>query len=136
MTFVMLFVVLVAAFLTMSLLLVLVTKKTREIGLLSALGGGTREIALCFCLQGVVIGVVPRHTRSPAKRDAVGSSRRSRQPPSNEGRSDNRTPNPRGPLGASVSEIATSRRTNPGVDETRVFFVSATGGSTGFGAAA
>ena len=58
MLFIMLFVVLVAAFLTMSLLLVLVLKKTREIGLLGALGAGQREIALCFCLQGVSVGVV------------------------------------------------------------------------------
>lgn len=58
MTFIMLFVVLVAAFLTMSLLLVLVLKKTREIGLLGALGAERRDIALCFCLQGVGIGVV------------------------------------------------------------------------------
>ena len=58
MTFVLLFVVLVAAFLTMSLLLVLVLKKTREIGLLGALGASRRQIALCFCLQGVGIGVV------------------------------------------------------------------------------
>src|SRR5208337_4272726 len=43
---------------TMSLLLVLVLKKTREIGLLGALGAGRRAIALCFCLQGVCIGIV------------------------------------------------------------------------------
>lgn len=58
MTFILLFVVLVAAFLTMSLLLVLVLKKTREIGLLGALGAGRREIAASFCLQGVLIGLV------------------------------------------------------------------------------
>ncbi|RFC50879.1 MAG: lipoprotein-releasing system permease protein [Verrucomicrobia bacterium] len=58
MMFVLLFVVLVAAFLTMSLLLVLVLKKTREIGLLGALGASRRQIALCFCLQGVGVGVV------------------------------------------------------------------------------
>lgn len=57
MLFIMLFVVLVAAFLTMSLLLVLVLKKTREIGLLGALGAGRRQIAYCFCFQGVVVGV-------------------------------------------------------------------------------
>ena len=51
-------VVLVAAFLTMSLLLVLVLKKTREIGLLGALGASRRQIALCFCLQGIGVGVV------------------------------------------------------------------------------
>ncbi len=58
MLFVLLFVVLVAAFLTMSLLLVLVLKKTREIGLLGALGASRPMIALCFCLQGVVVGLV------------------------------------------------------------------------------
>jgi len=58
MTVILLFVVIVAAFLTMSLLLVLVLKKTREIGLLGALGAGRRAIALCFCFQGVCIGVV------------------------------------------------------------------------------
>jgi lipoprotein-releasing system permease protein len=58
MMFVLLFVVLVAAFLTMSLLLVLVLKKTREIGLLGALGASRRQIALCFCLQGVGVGIV------------------------------------------------------------------------------
>ena len=56
--FIMMFVVVVAAFLTMSLLLVLVIKKTREIGLLAALGAGRRQIALCFCFQGFGIGVV------------------------------------------------------------------------------
>jgi lipoprotein-releasing system permease protein len=57
MLFIMLVVVIVAAFLTMSLLIVLVIKKTREIGLLGALGAGRREIALCFCFQGVAVGV-------------------------------------------------------------------------------
>jgi len=58
MTVILLFVVLVAAFLTMSLLLVLVMKKTREIGLLSALGATRKRVAMCFCLQGMAIGVV------------------------------------------------------------------------------
>ena len=57
MLFIILFVVVVAAFLTMSLLLVLVVKKTREIGLLGALGASRREVALCFCFQGVTTGV-------------------------------------------------------------------------------
>jgi lipoprotein-releasing system permease protein len=57
MLFILLFVVLVAAFLTMSLLLVLVLKKTREIGLLGALGASRRQIAACFCAQAIVIGV-------------------------------------------------------------------------------
>ena len=58
MTFILLIVVLVAAFLTMSLLLVLVFKKTREIGLLGALGATRGQVALCFCLQGVAIGII------------------------------------------------------------------------------
>jgi lipoprotein-releasing system permease protein len=58
MTFILLFVVLVAGFLTMSLLLVMVLRKTREIGLLGALGASRRGIALCFSIQGVAIGVV------------------------------------------------------------------------------
>jgi lipoprotein-releasing system permease protein len=58
MTFILLIVVLVAAFLTMSLLLVLVFKKTREIGLLGALGATRAQVALCFCLQGVAIGIL------------------------------------------------------------------------------
>lgn len=57
MLFILLFVVLVAAFLTMSLLLVLVLKKTREIGLLGALGASRRQIAACFCVQAIVIGI-------------------------------------------------------------------------------
>jgi len=58
MTLILLIVVLVAAFLTMSLLIVLVFKKTREIGLLAALGATRFQLALCFCLQGVGIGVL------------------------------------------------------------------------------
>jgi len=58
MTFMLLFVVLVSGFLTMSLLLVMVLRKTREIGLLGALGASRLQIALCFSLQGVAIGVV------------------------------------------------------------------------------
>lgn len=58
MTVILLFVVLVAAFLTMSLLIVLVLKKTREIGLFAALGATRLQVGLCFCLQGVGIGLV------------------------------------------------------------------------------
>jgi lipoprotein-releasing system permease protein len=49
---------LVASFMVMSLLLVLVIKKTREIGLLSALGGQPRQVALCFAAQGLFTGLV------------------------------------------------------------------------------
>ncbi|MGH7994947.1 MAG: ABC transporter permease [Opitutaceae bacterium] len=58
MTVILLFVILVAAFLTMSLLIVLVLKKTREIGLFAALGATRLQVGLCFCLQGVGIGIV------------------------------------------------------------------------------
>lgn len=58
MTVILLFVVLVAAFLTMSLLIVLVLRKTREIGLFAALGASRTQVGLCFCLQGVGIGIV------------------------------------------------------------------------------
>ena len=57
MLFILMFVVLVAAFMVTSLLLVLVLKKTREIGLLGALGAKRSQIAWCFCAQGVFIGV-------------------------------------------------------------------------------
>lgn len=58
MTLLLLIVVLVAAFLNMSLLIVLVIKKTREIGLLASLGASRLQIGLCFCIQGVWIGVI------------------------------------------------------------------------------
>jgi len=52
-----LFIVVVAAFSVTSSLLISVVRKTREIGLLGALGGKPREVALCFCFQGLLIGV-------------------------------------------------------------------------------
>ena len=54
--FLLLFIVIIAAFSVMSSLLISVVRKTREIGLLGALGGRPREIALCFCVQAFVIG--------------------------------------------------------------------------------
>lgn len=53
-----LFIILVASFSIMSSLLTTVVRKTREIGLLGALGGGPREIAACFCVQGFLIGLI------------------------------------------------------------------------------
>jgi lipoprotein-releasing system permease protein len=53
----MLFIVIIAAFSVMSSLLISVVRKTREIGLLNALGARVRDIALCFCVQAFVIGV-------------------------------------------------------------------------------
>jgi lipoprotein-releasing system permease protein len=55
--FLLLFIVIIAAFSVMSSLLISVVRKTREIGLLSALGGKAREVALCFCVQAFIIGV-------------------------------------------------------------------------------
>jgi len=55
--FLLLFIVLVAAFAITSSLLIAVVRKTREIGLLGALGGRPRQVAACFCFQGFFIGV-------------------------------------------------------------------------------
>jgi lipoprotein-releasing system permease protein len=57
MFFLLLIIVIVAAFSVMSSLLISVVRKTREIGLLGALGGRSRHVALCFCSQGFFIGV-------------------------------------------------------------------------------
>lgn len=56
--FIILFVILVAAFSITSSLMTTVVKKTREIGLLCTMGATPNGIALCFCLQGLMIGVV------------------------------------------------------------------------------
>lgn len=56
--FLLLFIVIVAGFSVASSLLISVVRKTREIGLLAALGGNSRQVALCFCFQGLVIGVL------------------------------------------------------------------------------
>lgn len=55
--FLLLFIVLVAAFAITSSLLITVVRKTKEIGLLGALGGQPRQIAACFCFQGFLLGV-------------------------------------------------------------------------------
>jgi lipoprotein-releasing system permease protein len=57
MFFLLLIIVIVAAFSVMSSLLISVVRKTREIGLLGALGGKSRHVAACFCAQGLFIGV-------------------------------------------------------------------------------
>lgn len=54
--FLLLFIVVVAGFSVASSLLISVVRKTREIGVLSAIGGKTRLIAACFCYQGLIIG--------------------------------------------------------------------------------
>jgi lipoprotein-releasing system permease protein len=56
--FLLLFIVIIAAFSVMSSLLISVVRKTREIGLLGALGASARGVALCFCAQAFVIGVI------------------------------------------------------------------------------
>jgi lipoprotein-releasing system permease protein len=58
MFFLLLFIVIVAAFSVTSSLLISVIRKTREIGLLGALGGRPRDVGLCFCAQGLCIGVL------------------------------------------------------------------------------
>ena len=55
--FLLTFIVVVAALSIMSSLLISVVRKTREIGLLGALGGSSRDVALCFCAQGLLLGV-------------------------------------------------------------------------------
>ena len=54
--FLLLFIIVVAAFSVASSLLIAVVRKTREIGLLGALGATPRQVAACFCFQGILIG--------------------------------------------------------------------------------
>lgn len=54
--FLLTFIIIVAAFSVTSSLLIAVVRKTREIGLLGALGGKPRHVAACFCFQGFLIG--------------------------------------------------------------------------------
>ncbi|MDD3180586.1 MAG: FtsX-like permease family protein [Opitutaceae bacterium] len=54
--FLLTFIIVVAAFSITSSLLMSVVRKTREIGLLGALGGSTRQVAVCFCVQGLILG--------------------------------------------------------------------------------
>ena len=56
--FLLLFIVIVAGFSVASSLLISVVRKTREIGLIGALGGKPRQVAACFCFQGLIIGVL------------------------------------------------------------------------------
>jgi lipoprotein-releasing system permease protein len=55
--FLLTFIIIVAAFSVMSSLLISVVRKTREIGLIGALGGKPRQVAACFCFQGLLIGL-------------------------------------------------------------------------------
>jgi lipoprotein-releasing system permease protein len=56
--FLLLFIIIVAAFSVTSSLLISVVRKTREIGLLGALGGRPVQVAACFCAQGLIIGLL------------------------------------------------------------------------------
>ncbi len=55
--FLLTFIIIVAAFSVTSSLLIAVVRKTREIGLLGALGARPRQVAACFCFQGFLIGL-------------------------------------------------------------------------------
>ncbi|MEM8549721.1 MAG: FtsX-like permease family protein, partial [Verrucomicrobiota bacterium] len=58
MSFIILFIILVAAFSIMSSLLTTVVRKTREIGLLGAMGATSGQIAGVYCIQGLIIGLL------------------------------------------------------------------------------
>jgi lipoprotein-releasing system permease protein len=55
--FLLLFIVIIASFSVMSSLVASVVRKTREIGLLGALGGSSSGVAMCFCVQAFLVGV-------------------------------------------------------------------------------
>ncbi|MDR1413654.1 MAG: ABC transporter permease [Puniceicoccales bacterium] len=55
--FILVFVLLISAFSIASSLVISVVRKTREIGLLSALGATKRQCAACFLVQGGVVGI-------------------------------------------------------------------------------
>ena len=54
--FLLTFIIIVSAFSVTSSLLISVVRKTREIGLLGALGARPVQVAACFCFQGLLIG--------------------------------------------------------------------------------
>ncbi|WOO41865.1 ABC transporter permease [Rubellicoccus peritrichatus] len=58
MTLIMVFIILVASFSIVSSLLTSVLRKTREIGLLGAMGGSPKHMGLMFAFQGFLIGCV------------------------------------------------------------------------------
>ncbi|MEM8867650.1 MAG: ABC transporter permease [Verrucomicrobiota bacterium] len=57
-SFIIIFIILVASFSIAIALMMAVIRKTREIGLLVAMGARPREVAYSFCFQGLVIGIV------------------------------------------------------------------------------
>jgi lipoprotein-releasing system permease protein len=58
MFFVLLFILLVASFSISSMLITNVVRKTREIGIIIAIGGNRCGIARCFFLQGLFVGII------------------------------------------------------------------------------
>ncbi len=58
MFFLMIPIVVVAAFAIANAQLLTVVRKTREIGLLGALGGKPKQLIACFCFQGFLIGIL------------------------------------------------------------------------------
>ncbi|MDR1401417.1 MAG: ABC transporter permease [Puniceicoccales bacterium] len=56
--FILVFILLISAFSIASSLIISVVRKTREIGLLSALGGTKKQCAACFLMQGAIIGII------------------------------------------------------------------------------
>jgi lipoprotein-releasing system permease protein len=57
-SFIIIFIILVASFSIAIALMMAVIRKTREIGLLVAMGGRPHQVAYSFCIQGFVIGLV------------------------------------------------------------------------------
>lgn len=57
-SFIIIFIILVASFSIAISLMMAVIRKTREIGLLVAMGGRPHQVAFSFCFQGFVIGLV------------------------------------------------------------------------------
>ncbi|MFI0348514.1 MAG: ABC transporter permease [Chthoniobacterales bacterium] len=58
MFFLLMFIVLVAAFGIMNTLITVTVQKTRDIGILKALGARTRQIIFIFLAQGMVVGII------------------------------------------------------------------------------
>ena len=57
-SFIIIFIILVASFSIAIALMMAVMRKTREIGLLVAMGARPHQVAYSFCFQGFVIGVI------------------------------------------------------------------------------
>tara|TARA_B100001093_G_scaffold11014_1_gene10220 strand:- start:1091 stop:2329 length:1239 start_codon:yes stop_codon:yes gene_type:complete len=57
-SFIIIFILLVASFSIAVALTLSVMRRTREIGLLCSLGAQSWQIALCFCFQGIIIGLL------------------------------------------------------------------------------